>query len=200
MKSRNLTVDIARGFIVLIMPATHVTLYYSTLSVQQGLWGALLRCFAEGAGAQLFMFLLGFSFFLGRPKPLKIIFKRASVIFVLAYALNAAKFVLPAVLGILPVSFFNYYKIPHDIFGVIDLLMVGDIFQFAALSYLVCGILTQIKASWLISIVLAAIIALVSPLIWGHRFNNFLVDYLCKFFNGYPPQRILKFMCNYKLH
>ena len=21
----------------------------------------------------------------------------------------------------------------------------------------------------------------------GHRFNNFLVDYLCKFFNGYPP-------------
>ncbi|HTN36163.1 MAG TPA: hypothetical protein VL053_03760 [Arachidicoccus sp.] len=37
--NRNLTVDIARGFIVFIMPAVHVTLFYSRIDVQRGWWG-----------------------------------------------------------------------------------------------------------------------------------------------------------------
>lgn len=186
MESRNLMVDIARGFIVFIMPATHATLYYSQLSVQEGSWGILLRCFAEGAGAQVFMFLLGFSFFLGRRKSMQVIFKRSVSIFCLAYILNFIKFVIPIIIGIIPDSLFNYYHISRDIFGVIDLFMVGDIFQFAALSYLLCGVLYHYKVGWLTPLCLGFAIIVISPLVWGHRLGNFLTDYLLKLLNGAP--------------
>lgn len=187
MKSRNLTIDIARGFIVLIMPATHVTLYYGSISVHEGLWGGFLRCFAEGAGAQLFMFLLGFSFFLGRERSIKFIVKRSVSIFFLAYLLNFFKLVLPSMLGLIPGSFFEYYHLNNDVFGMIDLLMVGDIFQFAALSYLVCGILHQFKSAGYIALGLVCLITVASPFLWGRRIDNFLLDYGLKLFNGYPP-------------
>jgi len=186
MQSRNSAVDLARGFIVFIMPATHATLYYSQLSVQEGGWGIFLRCLAEGAGAQVFMFLLGFSFFLGRKKPLKTILKRAISIFCLAYILNFIKFVIPIIMGIIPQELLNYYHISSGFFGVIDLLMVGDIFQFAAISYLLCGVICHFKASWIVPLCIGFGVIVISPLVWGHRLDNFLTDYLLKLFNGAP--------------
>lgn len=187
MNSRNLTIDFARGFIVFIMPATHVTLYYSKLSVQQGPWGEFLRCFAEGAGAQVFMFLLGFSFFLGRKKSLQFVLKRSLAIFCLAYILNFLKFVVPSLFNMIPGSFFDYYQLQHGIFGIIDLLMTGDIFQLAAISYLICGVLYQLKQGWIVALILAFLITIGSPLLWGRRMDNFLIDYALKLFNGFPP-------------
>lgn len=186
MKSRDTAIDFARGFIVFIMPATHATLYFSQLSVQSGPWGTFLRIFAEGAGAPVFMFLLGFCFFLGRPKSISTIVKRAVSIFTLAYLLNFFKFVVPDIFGVLPHAFFQFYHIPGGVFGAIDLLMVGDIFQFAAISYLICGVLYHYNAHWMVPAGLAAMIAICSPFIWGHRLDNFLLDYLLKLFNGAP--------------
>lgn len=187
MKPRNLTIDIARGLVVLIIPATHVILYYSTQAVRQGVLGSVLRCFSEAVGAQLLMFLLGFSFFLGRDKSLKFIFKRSISIFLLAYLLNFVGFVLPTVFGLIPDTFFSYYRLQTGLFGVIDLLMVGAIFQFAAISYLVCGILHHFRVSFGFIACFTLIIFAISPIAWGIRFDNFLLDYLWKLLNGCPP-------------
>ena len=187
MKPRNFTVDLARGFVVFIMPATHVTLYYSTQSVQEGIWGTLLKCIAEGAGAQVFMFLLGFSFYLGREKTLSIIIKRGISIFLLAYLLNFFKFVLPGFLGIIPNSFYTYYGLEKGLFALIDMLMVGDIFQFAGISYIICGLIYKCKSNWLLPVGISLLITLISPFIWGIRLPNFLLDYTLKLLNGYPP-------------
>lgn len=187
MKPRNLTIDIARGLVVLIMPAIHVTSYYGSLPVQESMLGSVLSCFSEAAGAQLLMFLLGFSFFLGRDKSVKFIFKRSISIFLLAYLLNFVGFVLPTVFGLIPDSFFSYYRIQTGVFGVIDLLMVGAIFQFAAISYLVCGILHRFKVGFGFTACFTLIILAISPIVWGIRFDNFLFDYLWKLLNGCPP-------------
>ncbi|SEA30350.1 Protein of unknown function [Arachidicoccus rhizosphaerae] len=187
MKSRDLTIDLARGFIVFIMPATHATLYYSQMDVQKSAWGIFLRIFAEGAGAQVFMFLLGFSFYLGRKKSLESILKRSLSIFLLAYLLNFIKFVIPSILGWIPSTFFSYYHLSSDFWGTVDLLMVGDIFQFAALAYLTCGVIYHFKLKWWLPLAVSILTAIVSPFIWGNRVTNIFFDYLLKFLNGAPP-------------
>lgn len=58
---RNAALDVARGFIVFIMPAVHSVLLYSSPQVQSGWLGAILGFLAEGPGAQLFMLLMGLS-------------------------------------------------------------------------------------------------------------------------------------------
>ncbi|UAY54201.1 heparan-alpha-glucosaminide N-acetyltransferase domain-containing protein [Arachidicoccus terrestris] len=187
MKPRNLTIDIAKGLVVLIIPATHVILYYSTQAVRQGVLGSVLRCFSEGVGAQVLMFLLGFSFFLGRDKSVKFIFKRSISIFLLAYLLNFIGFVLPTAFGLMPDSFFSYYRLQTGVFGVIDLLMVGAIFQFAAISYLVCGILHHFRVRFGFVSFFTMIVLAISPMAWGIRLDNFLLDYVLKLLNGCPP-------------
>lgn len=187
MKTRNLTIDLARGFIVFIMPATHATLYYSQMAVQKSVWGFFLRIFAEGAGAQTFMFLLGFSFFLGRKKAFPTIVKRSCSIFLLAYVLNFIKFVIPNLGGLIPQSLFTYYHLATGFWGTVDLFMVGDIFQFAAIAYLICGTLYHFKINWWVPLIIAMTIAIISPLVWGHRLHNFFIDYFFKFLNGAPP-------------
>lgn len=133
------------------------------------------------------MFLLGFSFILGHKKPVRVILKRSIALFGLAYLLNLLKFVVPAIFGYLPEDFYSFHGIPHNVFGLIDLFMVGDILQFAAIAYLVCGILNRLQCGWIIAGAGSVIILCLSPLIWRLRSDVLLYDYLSKFFNGYPP-------------
>jgi len=187
MKSRDLTIDLARGLIVVMMPATQATLYYGNLSLQEGLSGQLLHGVQEGTGAPLFMFLMGFSFFLGRRRSMTFVMKRSLSLLCLAYLLNFLKFVMPSLLGIVPSAFFSFCHFKSNFWGIVDLLMVGGIFQLAAMSYLVCGILYRLKANGIVMWGLAFLIAIISPVFWGVRMNNFLLDYLLKLFNGLPP-------------
>lgn len=191
--SRNITIDVARGFIILLMPAIHVTLLYSSDSVKSGIFGFSLNSVAEGVGAQLFMFVMGFAIVLSRKKSPRYILRRSGVLFCAAYCLNFLKFIIPALFGLLPAEFLSAYGISNDIFGYIELLFIGDILQFAALAYLLCGFLYLWKYGFYAAGTLACCIILFSPLFWDYRTHIIIIDLFIRFFNGFPPGEFFPF-------
>ena len=99
------SLDLARGFTVLCIPAVHSVLLYSQPSVRDTLSGQLLGFIAEGPGAQLFMTYMGISITLSEKLTWKVVFKRSGLFLLAGYGLNLLKFVLPLKLGLLPVAF-----------------------------------------------------------------------------------------------
>lgn len=185
--SRNLTIDVARGFIILLVPAIHVTLLYSNDAVKAGVLGFILRCFAEGPGAQLFMFLMGFCIVLSRKKSPKIILRRSVLLFLSGYLLNFFKFILPGLFGLVPNELFSAYGLSQDIFGYIDLFFIGDILQLAAFSYLLCAFLYLFKYGFYTTFFLAIFMVLFSPFFWDINSPSIFIDLFVRLFNGFPP-------------
>lgn len=186
-KGRNATIDVARGFTVLIMPAVHCALTYSTLPVQKSWIGILLGFLAEGPGAELFMMLMGLSIILGRKKTIAQILKRAGVLLFIAYLLNFLKIILPLCWHGIPENVFTENNIPHNFRGELLLLMMDDILQTAAVCYLVCSLLYRLKHYWIWSVCLAIVCCFVSPLAWRIPIHPGLFEVPLNLVSGTPP-------------
>lgn len=185
--SRNSTIDIARGLTVLLMPAVHTTLFYAEPAVSSGPLGFILSMFTAGPGATLLMFLMGFSFVFARKRPLAGIARRSGLLWILAYLMNFLKAGLPSLLGLFPHEYYTIYGIPHNIFGFLNLLTAGNIFQFVAIAYPICAILNRFRYGSFLAGLLGCFVILFSPSFWGHNPGIFIFDYFVKFFNGHPP-------------
>src|SRR5690242_21472816 len=96
------SLDLARGFTVLVMPAVHVVMLYSHPEVRQSLPGVLLQFLAEGPGAQLFMLAMGVSIAVSKSLTAKKVLQRTVWLAAGGFFLNLFKFVIPLELGILP--------------------------------------------------------------------------------------------------
>ncbi|HUX84898.1 MAG TPA: heparan-alpha-glucosaminide N-acetyltransferase domain-containing protein, partial [Chitinophagaceae bacterium] len=92
-------IDFARGFTVLIMAPVHTVLVFGDIAVRQGTLGKILAFLAEGPGAPLFMMLMGISFTFSTHNKVLPSFRRALQLLILAYLLNALKFLVPWFMG-----------------------------------------------------------------------------------------------------
>ncbi len=102
------SLDLARGFTVLMMAPVHTILLYSKPYVYDTLPGKLLAFIAEGPGAQLFMLIMGICFTFSK-HTIQSVLQRAFILLLAAYALNIFKFILPSFLYPMPIELLKEY-------------------------------------------------------------------------------------------
>jgi hypothetical protein len=180
--------SLARGFTVLIMPAVHTVLLYSSKPVKIGILGQVLTFLAEGPGAELFMFLMGVFIVLGQTKSTKEVITRSIFMLTLGYLLNLIRFTIPFYLKIIPDEYLLDNGISIDNHTDWNLLIVNDILQFASIAYLLCSIVHRCKTtSGGIIFLLISTIAL-SPYTWTVSLKEGTISGIISLFNGTPPQ------------
>ncbi|WP_018630125.1 heparan-alpha-glucosaminide N-acetyltransferase domain-containing protein [Niabella aurantiaca] len=178
--------SLARGFVVLVMPAIHTVLLYSMLPVKQGPLGMILGFLAETSGAPLFMLLMGLFLALGREKPFGYIFKRFLMLLAAGYLLNSLKFLVPYGMGWIPLQFLIDNGLPINEKTPAWLFLTGDILQFAAIAYVCCALLKKLIKSIIGYGVIFLVVLLVAPFTWELHSNGILSMPLA-LLNGTPP-------------
>lgn len=184
---------LSRGFIVLIMPAVHSVLLYSTSTVKSGPLGIVLGFLAEQPGAQLFMLQMGLFIGIGRQKSMKTILRRFLMLFLAGYLLNFLRLVLPYWWGGIPDTFLIQNSIPRDKYTALDLLLAGDILQFAGLAYLCCQLVQRCVKNIYVKIGLLIAALIISPFTWNWQPGHSALHYVSGLFCGLPPQAFFPF-------
>lgn len=174
--------DLARGFIVLVMPSVHVVMLYSHPAVQQSLLGYILKFLAEGPGAQLFMLLMGASLKFSKTITAQKVVHRTMLLLVGALALNTFKFCIPLKLGMLPHAFLEDFPLSG-----IRFLLLGDIFHFAAIAYPVTYFISRLNHYRLWAIGLAFTVMISAPYCWDIKTGNKIINLVLSYFTGGPP-------------
>jgi uncharacterized membrane protein len=165
--------DLARGLAIAFMVAVHVLEQYATPSVTESLFGQVVEELGGVPAAPVFVFLMGVSLALSRHADPRRQIRRALGLLLLGYALNFLRGSLPLWLGthlglIAPDAFAPYS--PASLFWLVDIL------QFAGLALLILVLVRRAlpwPPAWL---TLAALVALVSPWLWGRMLGAPLPD------------------------
>jgi uncharacterized membrane protein len=186
--SRIRSLDLARGFTVLCIPAIHSMLLYSQPLVRETLIGKMLKLIAEGPGAQLFMCLMGIYLSVAKTTSQRVVLMKGIIVFIAGYALNMLKFVMPNAFGWLPLGLMNDLEITNDGNAWWKLLLIGDIFHFAALALLLIGWIKQYKAYPYLAIVAVLIVLIISPLLWDVQTGWLVIDEFLKLIGVQPPR------------
>src|ERR1700674_1785882 len=97
--SRIKSLDLARGFIVLMMAPVHTMMMFSLPEIRETLLGKSFAFIAEWHGTQIFMLIMGISFAFSTNHSLESTSLKAGKLMVIAYALNIFKFVIPHFFG-----------------------------------------------------------------------------------------------------
>jgi uncharacterized membrane protein len=181
------SLDLARGFTVLIMPSIHVVMLYSQPSVQQSLLGDILAFIAEGPGAQVFMMIMGISFTFSSRINKRSVLQRAFYLLLAAYALNFLKFVVPLLFDWMPENLLQELHLTDNYSAISFFLFLGDILHFAAIAYLILYLVYLIPRYQYWSLLFAIMIIFFSPLVWDLHTANSIMDYLLQLAGGHPP-------------
>jgi hypothetical protein len=186
------SLDLARGFTVLLIAPIHCMLLYSKPEVYTTLLGQLFAFIAEGPGAPLFMLLMGISFALKENHRFSDVLKKVALLLLAGYGLNLVKFVLPYAGGWMPIGLQHDLEIPHRA-GALTLMGLGDILQFAGPALLVLYGVTRFRFYACIAGALAISIAWISPVVWDAHNTNPLLNYLLQLAAGQPPHTFFPF-------
>jgi uncharacterized membrane protein len=181
------SLDIARGFTVLIMPSIHVAMIYSNPNVQYSALGMILAFIAELPGAQLFMLIMGISFSLSSRINKKYVFQRAFYLLIAAYTLNILKFIIPLLFGWMPQNLLSELHLTDQRSSVIFFFLLGDILHFAAIAYLLLYFIYRLKNFQYWSLAFVIIITFISPAVWDSHTGIAAVDYTLQLIGGHPP-------------
>jgi len=181
------SLDLARGFTVLCIPAVHSLLLYSQPSVRDTLPGQLLRFIAEGPGAQLFMTYMGISITLSRELNWTSVLKKSCLLLLAGYGLNVVKFVLPLKLGLLPVAFQTDLGITDPCMAAETVFLLGDILHFAALALPITYGVYCLRRYWVYALATAIFVAVVAPYFWDHHSCSPVTNYIANLIGGQPP-------------
>ena len=185
--SRNTTVDMARGFTVLIMPGVHSVLYYGNQKTHHSWLGKLLGFLAEGPGAQLFMFLMGASIALGRKKGIRAILAKSTHLMAQGLLLNILRLIVPFKLGLFPNNMVQEAGFSSSKHRLQKMLLTGDILQCAALSYPITALIYRSRTPLIIALLSAASVIFLSKKAWDKPERNFPAAYLLRLCTGKPP-------------
>jgi Heparan-alpha-glucosaminide N-acetyltransferase, catalytic len=181
------SLDLARGFTVLCIPAVHTVLLYAKHSVYQTVFGHLLRFIAEGPGAQLFMVYMGISITLSAKLNWERVAQKSLLLLVAGYGLNLLKFVIPLKLGMLPAGL----QADLGVLGACDaagrLLLLGDILTFAAIALPITFLIYQLPRYSGFALSGAILVALLSPYGWDHHSCSSICQYVFNLMGGQPP-------------
>lgn len=176
--------SLARGFVVLVMPAIHTVLLYSLPAVKQGPVGFVLGFLAETSGAPLFMLLMGLFIGLGREKTTGYILKRMLVLLLAGYLLNVFKLLLPYYWGWIPQQFLEDNGVTDRV--AMHLFLTGDILQFAAIAYACCAFLKKLTSDIVWYTVVFLVVLLIMPFPWTLQDAGLFTIPLA-LLNGKPP-------------
>lgn len=160
------TLDIARGLSVLGMIMVHTLWMYGNTLTQAESWlGSFLHFIGKGTAS--FLVAMGVSLVLSRRQSQKQLALRGLQILLLAYALNALKFIIPVLTGWMPDSFIAAYgwQRPLSLGQLTYLLSTGDILQMAGVALVVLAIIKPLLKHQYQIIGWALIVALASR--WG---------------------------------
>ncbi len=185
---RIFSLDLARGFTVLMIAPIHSVMLYSENSVRNTLLSNFLAFVAEWHGAQVFMLIMGISFSFSKDRDLEPAFEKAGYLMVYAYMLNLLKFVIPHFFGWLPTSLLELLQVDPGIHGYTQLFLLGDILHFAALSLIILAIIFKFKNYEKVAVWISVIICLSAPLLWDSTSNSGLINYSLELLGGQPPR------------
>jgi hypothetical protein len=185
---RSKAIDMAKGLSLLTLPAIHSTLFFSNSEVFASPFGLTLAFIAETIGAPVFLLTMGWSISINPPKSARRIVIRSVKLFIVGYFLNFLKFGIPYLTNGIPEALYLENKIPHNVGGLVRLLLIGDILQLASISYFICAMLHRYKSNIGYSVFMAIIVLLITPLTWQMHSNNTIVNFFFSLFCGVPPQ------------
>jgi surface polysaccharide O-acyltransferase-like enzyme len=181
------SLDLARGFTVLLIAPIHSMLLYSKPEVYASLIGQLFAFIAEGPGAPLFMMLMGISFALKENHRFSDVLKKATLLLLAGYGLNLVKFVIPYTGGWMPIGLQHDLQV-GDRRGAWTLLGLGDILQFAGPALLILYGITRFRSYACIAVTLAITITWMAPLVWDAHSRSPLLNYFLQLTTCQPPR------------
>ncbi len=157
--------DLARGLAILFMIFQHCVLMYGTEEMSEEIPGATLYILGTAPAAPVFMFLMGVFFVYPGSKSLEENLLRGVKLLILGYILNILRFVLPT-LVLLGAGLTSSEDLGSE--GPQELFLVLDILQFAGLAYIIMALLRhKAKDDTKVYLAVAALVMVVSPLLWG---------------------------------
>ena len=155
--------DVARGLAVFFMALVHALNMYASPQTADSVFGWVIEFLGSAPAAPVFMFLMGAVLAFSRRTGFLTMVRRGLFLWALGYLLNALRASLPLWIAI-------QAGVPLEELGgatpLTELLSV-DILQFAGLATLVLAVVRRITRKPWVWIGLAAVVAGVSPLIWG---------------------------------
>jgi uncharacterized membrane protein len=155
--------DLARGLAVFFMATVHALGIYANPETYDSVFGWVVEFFGSAPAAPVFMFLMGAVIAFSRRAGFVTMLRRGIALLALGYLLNTLRGSLPMWIAIQAgVSL-------EELGGATPLteLLSVDILQFAGMAYLTLAVVRRITRNPWIWIALAAVVACVSPLIWG---------------------------------
>ena len=172
---RQREVDFARGLAVLFMILVHVLGIYGTEGVQGSVFGYVIDFLGSPPAAPVFMLLMGLSIAFSKRMSPKTMALRGIRIFLLGYGLSFIRYVLPMMIGLRS----NIFS-PEDLEagGLLTMLIEVDIFQLAGLSLIFLSFLEGLKVKKTYYLIIAIVVSLASPLLWGLKTNTAPIDFL----------------------
>ena len=191
---RVFAIDLARGLAVFFMIAVHTMWMFGSHQVQTGTdFGHWLHLMGQGASA--FLITMGFSFMVTPDRRLSRAFQRGAMILLVAYAMNALKFLVPIyVFGTMPEAFIAAYgwHSPLSLGQAAYLLGTGDILQMAGIAFFLIALARRFVPSkyGLLGMMLGSVVfsALMQGTRLGHPVPDYLLDLLWgKHWNVYFP-------------
>jgi len=185
--NRILSLDLARGFTVLFIPAIHTGMLYSRLSVHHTALGQLLIAIAEGPGGQLLMLLMGVSFTLKPHHSTRSVLIKSVGLLAAGYGLNILKFVVPYSIGLLPDEVLGELEVIGEEAMVKQLTGMGDILHFAGLTLLVLHGLYWCKRFQWGALAGALGVMVFSPFVWDLHSDVPALNYMLGLAGGGPP-------------
>lgn len=184
---RIISLDLARGFTVLCIPAIHSIMCYSQPCVYTTWLGYPLAFIAEGPGAQLFMTVMGIVFTFKKQYLSHRIILRALLLCMAGYLLNVLKFIVPYSLGVMPIGVQQALQLPSDRSAVIQLLSIGDILPFASIALLVLHAVYKFRHYEWYALGGAITIVFLAPIGWDRHSNSPIINYGLQLLGGQPP-------------
>lgn len=179
VSDRVLAIDLARGMSVVFIVVVHTLWMYGDIHTQSNTWLGIGIHFI-GKGTPMFLIAMGFSFCLSRRQETRAIFYRGLILLAYGYGMNFFKFIVPYLLGILPVGFIEAYgwSNPLNAEQLIYLFQTGDILQLAGVSLFLLVAVQKLGTNKFIPLGLGFLILLGTPFLRGIRLGIVGVDYL----------------------
>jgi len=166
--TRLFALDIIKCWAVLLMFVSHVLIIYGTTWLESSPFFAVVAFIVESVCAPVFVFAMGLSIALSKAKTPKQILTRSVILFVQGYVLNVLKFFFPIkVFNSFPPELFVLLEQANSHEGLFNILLMGDILQFAAIAYAIVGILRYYSKHYhYIAFVLILVCLIISPLLY----------------------------------
>lgn len=179
IKERNKAFDFIRGLAVFFMVIVHVLGTYSSYDVQGSLFGEIIDFLGGPPAAPVFMFSMGVFYILSsKSNNLKDGVIRGLKLLLLGYLLS---FLRSDLLVLLDVNSAQIdYLNPNGLFALWEV----DILPFAGWAYILMSLIKNYFKKPIWWLIIAVVIMLVSPVLWGISSNVKIIDWIFNYLWG----------------